>query len=98
MKHSMTTLLAAGLLVAFAACDGGKTAPTKPSATTAAKKPAATGDSKTAAPKADEGDPKMDSVDVPTAEDYEDEADKKVTADNLEDELGRLEKEIDGDK
>lgn len=41
-----------------------------------------------ASAQADEG------ADIPTEQDFEDEAEQKITAGNLDDELGKLEKEI----
>lgn len=84
------------MVASFAACDGGGK---KPDANKPAATAAGTSTAKAApAASADEGDPKMDSVDIPTPEGYEDEAEKKVNADNAESELDAVEKEMAGDK
>ncbi len=62
------------------ACDDAKKPePTKPASTAAA------GSTAKAAPaaSAQEGDPKMDAVDIPTPESFEDEAAEKVNIENL---------------
>ncbi len=74
--------LAAAVLVALVAgChkDNAGTAPSDNSAPTSAGAPSAIA---------------ADSEEIPTEADFEDEADQKVTAQNLDDELDKLEKEI----
>lgn len=61
----------------------------KPAASSAAK-PAPTTTATAAA--ADAGD------DIPTEEDFEDEAEKEITKESMADELAKLEKEVDSDK
>ncbi len=43
-------------------------------------------------------DAQLDEVDIPTEQEFEEEAEKKISADNYLDELDKLEGEIDNDK
>ncbi len=43
-------------------------------------------------------DEKLDSAEIPVPEDFEEEAQKKVTEETYEDQLAAIEKEIEGDK
>ena len=95
---STRALIAALALLLFAACDKKpetSTAPTStPSAASAAPSAAPTasasaapsGSSPTVTASADD--------DIPTEEDFEDEAEKDIGPDNLEAELAKLEKEV----
>jgi hypothetical protein len=92
LKLVATCALVASSLVA---CDDAKKPePTKPATTAAAESTAK------AAPaaSAEEGDAKMDAVDIPTPESFEDEAAEKVNDDNAESELDAIEKDLDADK
>ena len=91
MKHATIFLL----LIALFGCQGSPTssgagsaappdtagAPTGTPTTTAAAVPSASA-------------ARLAGPDVPTEEDYEDEAEREITDDNLESELDKLEKEI----
>ncbi len=87
MKHALAIALALGLCVA---CDK-KPETTSTTTTTAPVKPAAPA----AAPSAEaKTSPADDGEGLPTEEDFEDEAEQKISAQNADEELDKLEKEI----
>jgi hypothetical protein len=88
MKHFIAIALLALPLVACEKKEEPK--PQTSVAPTAAPTPtqAATGSTEPASATADE------SADIPTEQDFEEEAEQKITAENLETELDKLEKEI----
>jgi hypothetical protein len=97
MKH---TIFFAAALFALAACDEAPTG-TAPSATATSKPttmapvPSGKGSGPTTAASADAD---LDKEDIPVAEDFEEEAEKAINEDNLDDELAKLDKEITEDK
>jgi hypothetical protein len=88
VKH--LTILAVSLL-ALAACNKSEPAPeSAPSAAVESPMPSAEPVASAEAPEVD------DLGDIPTPEDFEEEAIEDITADNMEKELDRLEAEIGG--
>jgi hypothetical protein len=81
--------LSALVLLSLAACDKKETAPTAPSES---PPPAAVPAPAAAAPAAAE--PVVDVATLPVEEQYEADAEKEITADNLSAKLDELEKEI----
>ncbi len=83
------------------ACDEGGNAASAPSA-----KPTATAGASGTAKAAPSGsistaaasDAQLDKEDIPVAADFEDEAEKSIDEDNVDDEVAKLEKEIGDDK
>jgi hypothetical protein len=86
------------LALACAGCsqEEPKPAPLLP-ATTAAATTVATAKPSAVASAAEPGS-ELDSEDIPVAEDFEDQAAKEITADNLSQELDKIEKEMAADK
>ncbi len=68
----------------------------KPAAATSAK-PAASAAKASATPTASAATAEAGD-DIPTEEDFEEEAEKEITKDSMADELAKLEKEVDADK
>jgi hypothetical protein len=99
MKHAM--LVCAALAVALSACDK-KPSPEETTSTTGAASPAepVAADDKAGSPTPDPAAQTAaaaaaaDNEDIPTEADFEEEAEQKITATNLEQELTTLEKEI----
>jgi hypothetical protein len=82
-------------LCLLAACDEGGTT-TTPTAAPTTKTTTATTAPKGPTTAAATDD--MDKADIPVAEDFEEEAEKAINEDNLDDEVAKLEKEITEDK
>jgi hypothetical protein len=94
----MRAIIIAGCLgLALAGCeDASPTAPPKPAATAkASTTPSATA---TAAVAKADPNAELDNEDIPVPEDFEDEAQKEITKDNLESKLDEIEKELAQDK
>jgi hypothetical protein len=81
-------------VLTFAACDQGKEGPGGKSTSTPTSAAAPKGPTTGAAAANDD----VDKEDIPVAEDFEEEAEKAVTDDNLDDEVAKMEKEINEDK
>jgi len=92
MKRTMI-LAGATLALLLAACGDEKKdgPPASPSGTAAAQKPTATA---AAQPASTQQAVAANDEDIPSEVDFEDEAEKDITADSLESELDKLEKEV----
>jgi ABC-type glycerol-3-phosphate transport system substrate-binding protein len=96
--RALGVILGVGLLCAGCAQDEQQPAQPKPTSTAAATSAATTKPTAVTSAAAPEPGSELDSEDIPVAEDYEQEAAKDITADNLDKELEKIEKEMAEDK